>query len=58
MAAVDSALSGALLQVLQQNFGFTAFRPQQVEAVAATLSGRDVLLILPTGEHLLLKRLG
>lgn len=27
------------------------FRPLQAEAVAATLAGRDALLILPTGKR-------
>ncbi len=35
--------------VLQSQFGHHAFRPLQEEAVDAVLSGRDLLMILPTG---------
>ena len=35
--------------ILQQNFGLSSFRPQQVEAITATLQGRDSIVILPTG---------
>lgn len=35
--------------VLQQVFGFDAFRPGQEEIVRAALAGRDVLAIMPTG---------
>ena len=38
-------LSGAL----EQNFGFTAFRPGQREACEAALASRDVLVVMPTG---------
>jgi ATP-dependent DNA helicase RecQ len=34
---------------LREHFGFTAFRPGQAEAVAAALSGRDLLVVMPTG---------
>ena len=34
---------------LQQWFGFDAFRPGQEEAVGAALTGRDVLVVMPTG---------
>ena len=36
-------------KVLQSQFGHKAFRPLQEEAVDAILSGRDLLMILPTG---------
>lgn len=38
-----------LLALLKFNFGFDAFRPLQLEAIEATLAGRDTLLLLPTG---------
>ena len=34
---------------LRQHFGHAAFRPGQQEAVEAALSGRDVLMVMPTG---------
>jgi ATP-dependent DNA helicase RecQ len=34
---------------LQQHFGFRDFRAGQAEAVRASLAGRDVLLLMPTG---------
>src|SRR5206468_1350684 len=34
---------------LQRLFGFERFRPGQREAIEGTLSGRDVLAIMPTG---------
>jgi len=34
---------------LRTVFGFSAFRPLQEEIVAATVSGRDVLALMPTG---------
>ena len=36
-------------QILQEQFGHSAFRPLQEEAVDTILSGRDLLMILPTG---------
>ena len=37
------------LRVLRDTFGFEGFRPGQGEAIAATLAGRDVLAVMPTG---------
>src|SRR5213592_534217 len=39
----------AARRALQQHFGFEDFRPGQAEAVGAALSGRDVLVVMPTG---------
>jgi ATP-dependent DNA helicase RecQ len=39
----------APLEALRRYWGFEAFRPLQSEAVEAALSGRDCLLVLPTG---------
>ncbi|GBF97648.1 ATP-dependent DNA helicase [Raphidocelis subcapitata] len=41
--------AAALQAVLQRELGLQAFRTGQLEAVQATLAGRDSLLILPTG---------
>src|SRR3954449_3812290 len=38
-----------LSTALEQHFGFPAFRRGQREAVEAALSGRDVLVVMPTG---------
>ena len=35
--------------MLRATFGFEGFRPGQAEIVAATLEGRDVLAVMPTG---------
>src|SRR5688500_13737045 len=36
-------------EALRRHFGHPGFRPGQREAVEAALSGRDVLLVMPTG---------
>ena len=36
-------------ETLKKVFGFDRFRPFQEEAVDTILSGRDLLMILPTG---------
>src|SRR5262245_45615921 len=41
----DAALSA----VLERYWGYTSFRPLQREAMAAILSGRDSVVVLPTG---------
>ncbi len=38
-----------LLDTLKKNFGYTAFRPLQEEAIADFLLGRDVVVLMPTG---------
>ncbi len=38
-----------LRTILRQRFGFDSFRPGQEEVVRALLSGRDGLLVMPTG---------
>ncbi len=43
------AVSDSLLPILQQYWGYTSFRPLQREAVEAVVSGRDSLLVMPTG---------
>ena len=41
--------SDAALAVLEQRFGYPAFRPGQAEAVASVLAGNETVVILPTG---------
>jgi ATP-dependent DNA helicase RecQ len=41
--------STPLPEALQATFGFDTFRPLQEEACAAAMSGRDVLVVMPTG---------
>ncbi len=38
-----------MFELLQKHWGFTSLRPLQAEAVADGLSGRDSLVVLPTG---------
>jgi ATP-dependent DNA helicase RecQ len=38
-----------LTTALQEQFGFPAFRPGQLEACQAALADRDVLVVMPTG---------
>src|SRR5262249_44271186 len=45
VASQDTALS----EVLERYWGYTSFRPLQREAMAAILSGRDSVVVLPTG---------
>lgn len=35
--------------VLRERFGYSDFRPPQIRAIEAALSGRDALVVLPTG---------
>jgi ATP-dependent DNA helicase RecQ len=44
--ARDAALA---LDVLERVFGYVGFRPGQAEAVEAAVSGRDAVVLLPTG---------
>lgn len=39
----------AVRDVLRRHFGFEALRPGQAEALAPVLSGRDTLVVMPTG---------
>jgi len=40
---------GPTLQILQQYWGYSRFRPGQAEVVEALCQGKDVLAVLPTG---------
>lgn len=42
-------LNARLYCLLAEHYGFTTFRPLQLEAINAVLNQRDVVLILPTG---------
>ncbi|XP_050312209.1 ATP-dependent DNA helicase Q1-like isoform X2 [Anthonomus grandis grandis] len=44
----DYSWSESLKQLLREKFQFGDFRPQQLAAINATLSGKDVLVIMPT----------
>ncbi|MCE9527615.1 MAG: DNA helicase RecQ [Planctomycetales bacterium] len=44
-----SALDSKLFSVLQTHWGFNEFRPLQREAIEAVLTGRDSVVVLPTG---------
>jgi superfamily II DNA/RNA helicase len=51
MAVATPPPPGKLLQILKQFWGYERFRSLQLDAIQATLAGRDVLLILPTGQN-------
>lgn len=38
-----------MINVLERNFGYTAFRPNQEEVIEAILNDRDVFVLMPTG---------
>jgi ATP-dependent DNA helicase RecQ len=44
-----SLLASDLSQQLKRTFGYSTFRPLQREIIEATLDGRDVFALLPTG---------
>ena len=45
----DSELMAEARAALARVFGFSAFRPGQEDVLAATLEGKDVLAVMPTG---------
>jgi ATP-dependent DNA helicase RecQ len=49
VAAASAPENAAAPEALLQRFGLSDFRPGQREAVAAALSGRDSLVVMPTG---------
>ena len=46
---ISNATEDELKSLLHATFGFSTFRPQQLEAIITVIIGQDVLLILPTG---------
>jgi len=45
----NALMPSALLPLARRHFGVTGFRPLQVEAIDASLRGRDSLVVMPTG---------
>ncbi|MEY5014396.1 MAG: hypothetical protein RIS92_754, partial [Verrucomicrobiota bacterium] len=41
--------NGLLVETLKRHFGYPTFRPLQQEIITASLAGRDVFALLPTG---------
>ena len=48
-ASAPSTPGDGLLHVLERYWGYTSFRPLQRDAMDAILSGRDSVVVLPTG---------
>lgn len=46
---MDGVQLGPARETLRRYFGYPDFRPMQKRAVAAVLSGRDAVIVLPTG---------
>ncbi|MBZ3935810.1 DNA helicase RecQ [Methanimicrococcus blatticola] len=44
-----AASNKEMINVLERNFGYTAFRPNQEEVIEALLNDRDVFVLMPTG---------
>jgi Lhr-like helicase len=49
MATKKEYTQEELCKALKYHFSYDKFRPFQLDAIHATLAGRDSLLILPTG---------
>jgi len=45
----DPAPAPALLEGLQKHFGLASFRPGQAEVIESVLSGRNTVVVMPTG---------
>ena len=46
---IDSAKQAAALRLLKKFYGYNAFRPGQMEVIDAVTSGRDAVVLMPTG---------
>lgn len=46
---MDESLERQMYDMLESKFGFSSFRPGQIEAIKAALTGRHSLVMLPTG---------
>lgn len=44
-----AVLGKEMISVLERNFGYTSFRPNQEEVISALLEDRDVFVLMPTG---------
>ncbi|MAY27307.1 MAG: DNA helicase RecQ [Polycyclovorans sp.] len=49
MTAVPAVGADALHQALKTYFGFSEFRPGQIDIIRDAMAGRDVLAVMPTG---------
>ena len=49
MPALTAPSADPALQVLQQVFGYPAFRGLQRDIVDAAIAGQDALVLMPTG---------
>ena len=49
VSETSSSVPDAVLEVLQQYWGYTSLRPLQAEAIDAGLRGQDSLVVMPTG---------
>ena len=49
VASTETQSADLPLQLLQKHFGFTQFRPLQQEIIEHSISGKDALVLMPTG---------
>ena len=45
----DAQLQAKATTMLRRFFGYTSFRPRQLEVITAALRGRDTVVLMPTG---------